>query len=410
MKEAIQDIGNPTHTENARLACPSCGHGGVEVFYGVNQVPVHSVLLLPTRDEAIRYPKGDIALGFCRACGMIANVVFDPSVHEYSTRYEETQGFSQTFQDFHQGLAGRLVQKFDIHNKQVIEIGCGKGEFLTMVCDIGNNRGIGFDPAYVSERNQSKVKDRITFIQDFYSEKYSGYHGDVVICKMTLEHILDTGDFMETIRRSIGDRKDTIVFFMIPEVRRILKERAFWDIYYEHCSYFSKGSLARLFRRSGFDVLALGTEYDDQYLTIEARPSMGHPVPPHPEEDDIEVLRREVEDFRRTMDTQTAAWKALISGYQQDGKRVVIWGGGSKGVAFLTKLGIGEEIPYAVDVNPYKHGSFMAGTGQEIISPEFLKTYKPDIVIVMNPIYRGEVQAELDRMKVAASVIPITEL
>jgi hypothetical protein len=29
-----------------------------------------------------------------------------------------------------------------------------------------------------------------------------------------------------------------------------LKEVAFWDIYYEHCSYFSPGSLAATFRRA----------------------------------------------------------------------------------------------------------------------------------------------------------------
>ena len=36
--------------------------------------------------------------------------------------------------------------------------------------------------------------------------------------------------------------------FELPDSRRVFDEVAFWDIYYEHCSYFTPGSLARLFR------------------------------------------------------------------------------------------------------------------------------------------------------------------
>ena len=65
----------------------------------------------------------------------------------------------------------------------------------------------------------------------------------------------EVGEFIATIRRSIGERPDTVVFFQIPNARYVLCDVAFWDIYYEHCSYFTPGSLARLFRRSGFEVL-----------------------------------------------------------------------------------------------------------------------------------------------------------
>jgi hypothetical protein len=37
----------------------------------------------------------------------------------------------------------------------------------------------------------------------------------------------------------IGERDDTAVFFETPDAKRVLAEGAFWDIYYEHCSYFS---------------------------------------------------------------------------------------------------------------------------------------------------------------------------
>lgn len=389
--------------------CPSCGRSAMSVFYEVSKVPVHSVLLLPTRQEALNYPTGDIALGFCEECGFISNLAYDAKLQEYSTRYEETQGFSSTFTSFQKSLAQRLVDQYDLHKRTIIEIGCGKGEFLSLLCEIGENRGIGFDPAYVPERNLSPAKDRMTFVQDFYGEKYAHYQADFVCCKMTLEHISGVADFMKTVRRSIGNRRDTIIFFQIPEVRRILREQAFWDIYYEHCSYFSMGSLARVFRHTGFDVIDLGTEYDDQYLMIEARPGTGGGTASLNQENDLDELKHDVEAFTENIRGTLEKWQKRLDEIRQAGRRAVIWGGGSKGVAFLTKLGVKDEIPYAVDINPYKHGTFMAGTGQEIVGPEFLKKYKPDLVVVMNPIYCDEIKTDLDAIGVSAQLLAITE-
>jgi hypothetical protein len=97
---------------------------------------------------------------------------------------------------------------------------------------------------------------------------------------MTLEHIGQTHRFLETVR-SVANRKDSVVFFQVPNVDRILKEGAFWDVYYEHCSYFSAASLKHLFTRTGFAVQRIWTGYDDQYLMIVTRPAEhGSNAPP----------------------------------------------------------------------------------------------------------------------------------
>jgi SAM-dependent methyltransferase len=387
--------------------CPNCKTPGMTVFYEIKKVPVHSVLLLTTRDEAVSYPTGDIALGFCESCGFISNVAFDPGLHEYSSRYEATQSYSPTFTAFATRLANRLIERHDLRQKDIIEIGCGQGEFLIQLCELGENRGTGFDPAYLSERLTSPAKDRITFIADFYSEKYMDYQADFVCCKMTLEHIPQTLDFMQTVRRSIGNRLDTTIFFQVPNAEYVLRDIAFWDIYYEHCSYFSTGSLGRLFQQSGFDILDIATDYDDQYLMIEAKPSH-RTAAPAIVKNDIEVLKQEIQSFTERFPVVVQKWNNLVNEIQSNNHRAVIWGGGSKGVAFLTTLGITDDIiPYAVDINPYKHGMYMAGTGQEIIGPDFLRAYRPDVVIVMNPIYCDEIRADLGRLGVTARIVPV---
>ena len=100
-------------------------------------------------------------------------------------------------------------------------------------------------------------------------------------------------------------------------------------------------------------------------------------------------------------------WRSYLNDQYAAGRRVVLWGSGSKGVAFLTTLGIEREITYTVDINPHKHGMFMAGTGQQIVSPTFLREYRPDVVVVMNPIYRDEIQRDLARLGVSADVVTV---
>ena len=87
--------------------CLNCGSVGMSVFYALDRVPAHSVLLMPTRDAAVSYPRGDIRLGFCDTCGFISNVAFDAGLNEYSAQYEETQGYSDTFNTFSRNLATR---------------------------------------------------------------------------------------------------------------------------------------------------------------------------------------------------------------------------------------------------------------------------------------------------------------
>ena len=377
------------------------------MFYEVEDVPVHSVRLLQTRQEARSCPKGDIALGLCETCDFIFNTAFDARLQEYDSGYEATQSFSPTFNAFARRLAARLVDQYDLHDKTIIEIGCGQGEFLTLLCELGDNRGIGFDPAYVEERTERSTENHITFIKDYYSEKYAHYRGDFVYCKMTLEHIENSADFVRTVRRSLRDHADTTVFFQVPDVSRILQELAFWDVYYEHCSYFSLGSLAGLFRRCGFEVLHLARDYNDQYLLIEAKPKDGIQVASPDQKETPRDLTQDVRYFAQNCSRKLQAWRRTLQKIKRAGQRAVIWGAGSKGVAFLTTLDIHDEIEYAVDINPFKQGTYMAGTGQEIVAPDFLMDYKPDIVIVMNPIYFDEIQQELDGMGVRAELMPI---
>ena len=386
-------------------SCPNCGHDELTVFYEVRDVPVHSCLMMSSQEEAVNFPSGDVVLGFCDRCGFITNTEFDAKWSAYAPNYEDQQSYSPTFNKFSLKLANHLIDKYDLHDKDIIEIGCSKGDFLLLLCELGNNRGVGIDPSVVPGRVESEAADRVTFIQDYYSELHAEYVGDFICCRHTLEHIQPTSEFIKTVRKSIGDR-DTVVVFEIPDNTRVLKEQAFEDIYYEHCSYFSPGTLARLFRDSGFKVTDLYCEYGDQYLLIEAKP-VAVPSEIHPFEESVEDVANDVKLFTDKIAGKLEYWKNFLEDAQAKQEKVVVWGSGSKCVAFLTTLKTIDKIEYAVDINPHRHGKFIPGVGKEIMAPEFLKTYQPDKVIVMNAIYKQEISEMLEEMGVTTEVVAL---
>lgn len=384
--------------------CAACGAANLEVVHEVRGVPINSCILIDDRRAAVDFPTGEIVLTFCHGCGFMGNAAFEPERIRYGSGYEETQAFSPRFRAFADDLAQRLVERHGLRGREILEIGCGKGEFLALLCALGENRGIGIDPGYVPGRLDGPGVERMEVITDFYGPDYGHLTGELVLCRHTLEHIFDVRAFVERTRRSAERRRGAVVVFEVPDTGRVLREGAFWDIYYEHVSYFTPASLRRLFVMSGYDVEDVEVEYDDQYLVLTARPRRATPRP-HPDPEEVLEDYREVEAFRARHAASVARWRSQLDRLR--GRRPVLWGSGSKAVAWLTTLDVTDEIEYVVDINPNRHGKFLPGTGIEIVPPERLRSYRPEAVIVMNPIYREEIARDLSDLGLRSELLSV---
>ena len=387
--------------------CPSCGQPLTgNPFYHRADVPTNSVILCDTQARALCLARGDIALVRCPTCSLIFNRDYEPSLCLYNERYEESQSHSEVFSAFHQDLASALVEKFGLRNRTILEIGCGKGDFLHLLCRLGDNRGIGFDPTYVPERSCAAAFGQVTIHRRRFPKSYDGPAPDCIVCKMTLEHIQEVRAFLLDIREAIRPGHAPVVIFQVPDSEPILAECRFWDIYYEHCSYFTRPSLALLFQRCGFQVLDIASAYDRQYLIIEARPAENQPAPVG-ENSAAEGISALVAAFAAEVPAHIQGWRDLLSEMHRTGGRIALWGGGSKAVAFLTTLGITDEIQLVVDINPHKQNTFLPGTAFRLVAPEELTRLRPDLVLAMNPMYLEEIGKRLKQMGLEPAVLPL---
>ncbi len=366
-------------------------------------MPVFCNVLWPSLPEAIAAPCADIELGFCPNCQFIYNTAFDPTAARYDGNYSNPLHFSPTFVKYADELADSLVARYDLHDKDIVEIGCSDGEFLSSLCAKGSNRGVGFDPSYLPDET-APDNGPVTIIPEYFTPETSAGPVDFLCCRHVLEHIEQPLEFLTGLARTIKSTGISPVYFEIPNGLYMLESLAIWDIIYEHCGYYTPAALTNLFQLAGFDVLEIHPAYGDQFLAIEAAPANGQAKAEtdatYPQIDSL------VDQFSRQHRIYIETWQSKLGKLATNSARTVIWGTGSKGVTFLNALHIGtDQIEFAVDANPNKAGQFVPRTGQEIVAPAALCDYKPEAVIVMNGIYRDEIAGQLAEMGIEAQVL-----
>jgi len=230
---------------------------------------------------------------------------------------------------------------------------------------------MGFDPTY-DGTNPS--------IQKSFVEPSASLAADGIILRHVLEHVPDPVAFLTHIRDvNAGHGR---IYIEVPCFDWICRNRAWFDIFYEHANYFRLEDFHRLFS----DVVMVGHLFGEQYLVCVAElqslrtpPSSGWTAVNMP------VDFAPPERFTR------------LVGPHHAGTREAVWGCGSKGVIFsLLRARSGDPIDIAIDINPKKHGLYLPGSGLEVLPPaRGLEGLPPGSTIyVMNPMYAKEIESQ----------------
>ncbi|EHK64520.1 class I SAM-dependent methyltransferase [Achromobacter arsenitoxydans] len=331
-------------------------------------------------DEAGEQSFGLLSLRRNSRLDFVENGEFDPAIAVYDDNYQNSQAHSPKFQDHMRSVLDLLKRQLPAGSK-LVEVGCGKGDFLELAIADGHFLAYGYDATY--EGSNSRIEKR-------YLDGTDRIEADLVVLRHVLEHIQRPHEFLELLGKVFGD---ALVYVEVPSFDWILANQTFFDITYEHVNYFSTTALARLF--SG-KVRAQGCLFEEQYQYAIA--SLGEVSPSFGEAYRNESW--ETMDFDALFPDLTSRIHA-ISTTLKASSRVFIWGAATKGCMFLMHYlnhgGSRSRVAFAVDINPAKAGKFLPGSLVPIHSPEtfFSEVTNDDLLLISNPNYAAEIQQQL---------------
>lgn len=362
----------------------------------VDAVPINSSAMHRSADEAVRAPCGRLELTLCELCGYVRNRAFDQEILTYDADYENALDFSPRFREYLSALAGELVERYGLHDRDIVEFGCGQGSFLRELCRYGRNRGVGFDPSF---RGDEDLPASVRVVRALFDPATDATAADLFCARHVLEHLPEPLEFLTELHPAVASR-GAALYLEVPAGDAVFAGDGCWDLPYQHVSFFSAPTLVRLLERAGYSVTDIRHRFGDQYLSVEACSTRAASATTSRLEDFLAHARAGAASLNARLDKA----RSRIEVETAAGRPVAIWGAGAKAVTFLALLG-DPGVTITVDLNPRKRGTFLPGCGLEVKAPAALVEIRPSTVFVFNPMYRDEIGASLAELGVNAEVV-----
>lgn len=323
---------------------------------------------------------GPIRLRLNGALQFLENDAFDLNLIDYGEDYENSQAYSTKFRE-HMLSVLLMLKKILPKDSAIVEVGCGKGDFVEMIEADGYFDVKGYDASY---NGKNKL------IEKRYLNSSDRIKADLVILRHVLEHVPNPYDFLSMLKTVFGKSK---IYIEVPNYDWIVANKTFFDITYEHVNYFSQRALRFLFEKS---TTQHGLLFDEQYQYVIS---------------DLSSLNFDFKRHYQSEDWCFISFGELFPNIEEDIQRfeneaqnrsVYLWGAGTKGCLFLAHCAnknlLVDKVRFAIDQNPQKIGKYLPGSLIEIRSRnDFFTTVKPgDLLLISNPAYKNEIVSQIN--------------
>lgn len=350
--------------------CRVCSHG----FFGA---PLLRYENMPGAAQffpdalSLKSDKGvNVEVYQCSGCGLV-QLSNDPV--PYFKEVVRAAAVSEEMKDFRMKQFGRFIQKFSLNGKKVVEIGCGRGEYLSLLRQCGVET-YGLEHAASSVKQC--VKNGLRVSQGFIdSPTCTLPHApfDAFLILNFLEHLPDPNSTLSGIRANLADGAVGLV--EVPNFDMILRKNLFSEFIPDHLFYFTSATLRTVLSLNGFDVIDCKEVWHDYIISAlvckRQRLDMSH-FHEHQKQ-----LKTEIEKFIRRFPD----------------RKVAVWGAGHQALAVIALMGLSDKIRYVVDSAVFKQGKYTPATHVPTVSPDALNSDPVDAVIVMAASYSDEVAA-----------------
>ena len=352
------------------MNCIICGSNNTEVIFSVKSQPLARYGFVNDFENVKNTKLYDIEIIQCGCCKIQYNSQFKYKEIDYSdAKRLEAKVFSSGCKKFMDDSALKLKSTVSLDGKTVLEIGCGDGYFLSQF--LKTSRCIGFEPSPEGE----EAKKRGLEVRDHYFDPRQSYDltPSLIIMRQVLEHLSDPLIYLKGFSKCLSG-EGGYLYIEVPNSNITKDQNRFYDYYYEHHLYFTTSGLSNILELSGFRVIYCEEKYNSEVLVALAKPINNEGLK--------SGLNQKIKKLARYVTNQT-----------DTGKSVVGWGASGNGSTILNICNIGcEKIKFVIDSDDRKHNLFIPGTGQKIISAEYLENNPPDIVMVFSQFHKNEIK------------------
>ncbi len=305
--------------------------------------------------------------------------------------------FSDEMRAFRVKQFSSFIQDFSLEGKKVIEIGCGRGEFLSLIQKCGVD---AYGLEYSEDSVKHCVKDGLKVSKGFIergNDELKDAPFDAFFILNFLEHLPDPNSTLTEIYNNLADAAVGLV--EVPNFDMILRNKLFSEFICDHLFYFTMETLNTTLRLNGFEIVDCKEIWHDYIISAFVRPVRNYAGKGKKAEWTKEIKVAEISNgVKRKLDLShfykyQAKLKNEIEEYIRrfKDKKVAIWGAGHQALAIISLMNLADKIRYVVDSATFKQDKYTPATHIPIVSPEALNSDPVDAVIVMTASYSDEV-------------------
>jgi hypothetical protein len=372
--------------------CPVCESGETMPTVRRARLPVLQNRVYATRDEALRSPTAGFELRTCTVCGFSFNGAFRSDLVVYDEHYDNDVP-SATFMRYYDDLARRLIERFNLTEGTIYDVGCGKGTFLDVLCRMAPGiRGVGVDPSCTPT-----TTGNFRLIKDVFRPELVESDARLVLLRHVLEHIEQPVPLLTQLAVAAPRAP---LFVEVPDVNWIFANGAFWDFCYEHCNYFTPASLAYALTQAGYEIQEQLSLFSGQFQAIIGAPAASRGLSSRfPATNAVEIASAYAA-------TESVRMRTAREHVEKAGNAAVLWGMATKGVVFAALMPA--SLAGGVDVNPKKQNRFAPGSGLRINPPEWVVSLgEAPTIFIMNGNYAHEIRRAASDLGVAARFVEL---
>ncbi len=321
------------------------------------------------RKEELSKDKGvDLKIYQCSSCGLV-QLAGEPV--SYYREVIRATAYSQEMKDFRLKQFKKFLKKYELMGKKILEVGCGKGEFMELMQECGADvYGIEYSEENVKACLEKGLKVNRDFIfSENHRVKYAPFDGFYIL--NFLEHIPEINTFLRGIAYNL--KPGAIGLVEVPNFEMILEKKMLTEFIPDHIFYFTLETLEQTLRINGFEVLEIGVIWHNYIISAVVKKREAYDLRDWQEE--LEKLKESLEKF--------------LKDYKKE--EVMVWGAGHQALVILSLTGIANKIYGVIDSALFKQGKYTPVTNLFIYPPEILKEKLIKAVIVMAGSYSEEV-------------------